>query len=136
MIRSRLMVRLGLSIVGAFVFLAANASSLYPLDNPKQEAQFNHLLRELRCLVCQNQDLSDSNAPLAKDLRREVYQLVLAGKADSEITGYLTARYGDFILFKPPVKGLTLMLWFGPVLFLLLGLFIFWQTCLKRRSYE
>jgi cytochrome c-type biogenesis protein CcmH len=118
------------------VFLSADASSLYPLDTTKQEAQFNHLLRELRCLVCQNQDLSDSNAPLAKDLRQEVHNLVKEGKADSEIVGYLTARYGDFILFKPPVKAVTALLWFGPVFFLLLGLIIFWQTCLKRRNYE
>jgi len=120
----------------AFVFLllmnaASVANTLYPLDTPKQEAQFNYLLRELRCLVCQNQDLADSNAGLAKDLRDEVYQLVKTGKTDSEITNYLTSRYGDFILFKPPVKAITALLWFGPALFLLLGLFIFWRTCLR-----
>lgn len=114
----------------------ASANSLYPLDNPKQQAQFNHLLRELRCLVCQNQDLSDSNAPLAKDLRAEVYHLVLDGRSDGEIINYLTARYGDFILFNPPVKGITALLWFGPMIFLLLGLWIFWQTSLKRRAHE
>lgn len=115
----------------AHVMVFANA--FYPLDNVKQEAQFNHLLKELRCLVCQNQDLADSNAGLAKDLRNEVYQMVKAGKSDSEITQYLTSRYGDFVLFKPPVKGATVLLWFGPALFLALGLFIFWQTCLKRK---
>jgi len=111
------------------------ADTFYPLDTPKQEAQFNHLLRELRCLVCQNQDLADSNAGLAKDLRGEVYQLVKTGKSDNEIIQYLTARYGDFILFKPPVKALTALLWFGPALFLVLGLLIFWRTCL-RQTYE
>lgn len=111
------------------------ADTFYPLDTPKKEAQFNHLLRELRCLVCQNQDLADSNAGLAKDLRGEVYQLVKTGKSDSEITQYLTARYGDFILFKPPVKALTALLWLGPALFLALGLLIFWRTCL-RQTYE
>ncbi len=108
------------------------ATTSYPLDTPKQEAQFNHLLRELRCLVCQNQDLADSNAGLAKDLRNEVYQLVKTGKTDSEITQYLTARYGDFILFKPPVKAITALLWFGPALFMVLGLLIFWRTCLRQ----
>ncbi|KTD06724.1 cytochrome c-type biogenesis protein [Legionella jamestowniensis] len=116
------------------VSIANNA--LYPLENAKQEAQFSHLLKELRCLVCQNQDLADSNASLAKDLRDQVYNLVREGKADSEIIDYLTARYGDFILFKPPVKPLTAFLWFGPVIFLLSGFIIFWRTCLKRSSNE
>lgn len=107
-------------------------NTLYPLDTPRQDAQFSHLLRELRCLVCQNQDLADSNAGLAKDLRDEVYLLVKNGKTDDEIVHYLTARYGDFILFKPPVKAVTALLWFGPALFLILGLLIFWRTCLKQ----
>lgn len=111
------------------------ANTFYPLETAKQEAQFNHLLRELRCLVCQNQDLADSNAGLAKDLREEVYQLVKSGKSDTEITSYLTERYGDFILFKPPVKAITALLWFGPAVFMVLGLLIFWRTCL-RRGYE
>lgn len=113
---------------------ASFADTFYPLDTPKQEAQFNHLLRELRCLVCQNQDLADSNAGLAKDLRGEVYQLVKTGKSDNEIIQYLTARYGDFILFKPPVKAITALLWFGPALFLVLGLLIFWRTCLRQTN--
>lgn len=120
-----------------FLFVSiGHTNSIYPLDSAKQEAQFNHLLKDLRCLVCQNQDLADSNAELAKDLRLQVYQLVKEGKSDSEITGYLTSRYGDFILFKPPVKGATLLLWFGPFLFLLLGFLIFWRTCFKRISHE
>ncbi len=122
-----------------FVWLAAMplqvaADSLYPLDDPKQVAQFNHLLRNLRCLVCQNQDLSDSNAGLAKDLRYEVYSLVKEGQSDDEIIHYLTFRYGDFILFNPPVKALTALLWYGPALFLSIGLLIFWRTCLKRKT--
>lgn len=112
------------------------ANTLYPLTTAKQDAQFFHLLKELRCLVCQNQDLADSNAGLAKDLREQVYNLVREGKSDSEIIHYLTARYGDFILFDPPVKPLTAMLWFGPALFLSLGLIIFWRTCLKRNTNE
>ncbi|KTD18878.1 cytochrome c-type biogenesis protein [Legionella jordanis] len=112
----------------------AHADNLYPLETAKQEAQFSHLLRELRCLVCQNQDLADSNASLAKDLRGQVYHLVKEGKSDNEIIHYLTERYGDFILFKPPVKPLTALLWFGPALFLLAGLLIFWRTCLKRNA--
>lgn len=112
------------------------ANTMYPLDTPKQEAQFEHLLKNLRCLVCQNQDLADSNAELAKDLRLQVYNLVKEGKSDTEINDYLSARYGDFVLFKPPVKALTFLLWFGPLFFLLLGVVIFWRTCFKRVSYE
>ena len=127
--------------VVAFLFLfliqiTSFANTLYPLDTQKKDAQFSHLLRELRCLVCQNQDLADSNAGLAKDLRDEVYQLVKEGHSDDDIVHYLTARYGDFILFKPPVKAVTALLWFGPALFMLLGVFIFWRTCLKRNNDE
>lgn len=111
---------------------SVNAYTFYPFDTPKQDAQFSHLLRSLRCLVCQNQDLADSNAGLANDLRDEVYTLVKEGQTDDEIIHYLTARYGDFILFKPPVKAITAMLWFGPALFMALGLLIFWRTCLRR----
>ena len=106
----------------------ALAEDLYPFASPRQQAQFDHLLRELRCLVCQNQDLSDSNAPLALDLRQQVYEMVNQGQSDGEIRNYLTDRYGDFILFKPPVKALTALLWFGPLAFLLLGFLIFWRS--------
>ena len=69
---------------------------------------------------------------MAKDLRMQVYHLVQEGKSDNEIKEYLAARYGDFVLFKPPVKAITWLLWFGPFLFLLLGVIIFWRTCFKR----
>lgn len=110
------------------------ASALYPLDTPKQQVQFDHLLRELRCLVCQNQDLADSDAVLARDLRNQVYSMVKEGKSEGEIIQYLTSRYGDFILFKPPVKAITLVLWSAPALFLILGLIIFWRTCLRKHK--
>ena len=130
--------RSNLSEVVIYIFLfffssLSIANSLYPLPSLQQEAQFEHLLKDLRCLVCQNQDLADSNAPLAQDLRSQVYSMVKEGKTDSEIHTYLTARYGDFILFKPPLKGVTVLLWFGPLLFLVCGVIIFWRTCLRRR---
>ena len=126
-----------LFLISFFLLLSSvSANSRYPLETAKQDAQFAHLLKELRCLVCQNQDLADSNAGLANDLREQVYGLVKAGKSDSEIVNYLTARYGDFILFKPPIKLITALLWFGPALFLFLGLIIFWRTCLRRTSDE
>lgn len=108
------------------------ANTLYPLENRKEEAQFDHLLKELRCLVCQNQDLADSNAQFAKDLRLKIYDMVKEGQSDSEIINYLTSRYGDFILFNPPVKAITVLLWLGPLLFLSCGLAIFWQACRRR----
>lgn len=126
-------------IVAFFLFSLASfvqANDLYPLPSKRQEAQFNHLLKELRCLVCQNQDLADSNASLAADLRLAVYERVTAGESDSEIIQYLSARYGDFILFKPPVKRVTWLLWYGPLLFLLLGFWIFWRTCIKVTKNE
>ena len=123
-------------LISCFFIGLTYASSMYPLDTPKQEAQFEHLLKNLRCLVCQNQDLADSNAGLAKDLRQQVYNLVKEGKSDTEINDYLSTRYGDFVLFKPPVKAVTFLLWFGPLFFLILGVVIFWRTCFKRVSYE
>lgn len=117
----------------SLVWSISHAETLYPFDTPQQKAQFECLLRDLRCLVCQNQDLADSNAGLAKDLRNEVYQAVRQGQSDDEIRQYLTVRYGDFILFKPPVKPLTMLLWFGPLLFLLSGLGIYIRTCLARQ---
>lgn len=103
----------------------AVANSFYSFDSKKQETRFLSLLSELRCLVCQNQDLADSNATLAQDLRHQVYTLMQQGRSDSEIKDYLSDRFGDFILFKPPLKSTTLALWFGPGVFLLMGLFLF-----------
>ncbi len=107
--------------------LMGHTEVLYPLESAKQTAQFQGLLKSLRCLVCQNQDLADSNAPLAKDLRDEVYHLVQSGQSDDEIMRYLTTRYGDFILFNPPVKSITLALWGAPGLFLGVGLLLLWR---------
>jgi cytochrome c-type biogenesis protein CcmH len=97
------------------------------------EARLKNLEEELRCLVCQNQTLADSNAPLAEDLRREVRELAQQGKSDAEIKQYLVARYGDFVLYKPPVKPTTYLLWFGPFAFLLGGGLV-WYVVLRRRA--
>lgn len=112
--------------------LPLQASTLYPFDDSKQTAQFQHLIADLRCPVCQNQNIADSNAPLAKTLRQEVYRSILAGQSDDEIMHDMTARYGDYIVFNPPVKALTLLLWWGPVIFLLVGLLIFYVVCIKK----
>jgi cytochrome c-type biogenesis protein CcmH len=96
-------------------------------------ARLRNLETDLRCLVCQNQTLADSDAPLAADLRREVRELAVAGKSDDDIRAYLTARYGDFVLYNPPVKRTTWVLWFGPFV-LLAGGAMAWTRILRRRA--
>lgn len=91
-------------------------------DDPAMQERYERLTRELRCLVCQNQTIADSNATLAQDLRREVRELMEGGKKDDEIHEFLTARYGDFVLYNPPVKPRTYLLWAAPVLLLAGGL--------------
>lgn len=110
------------------------ANSRYPLVSLKDTQRFERLLKEFRCLVCQNQDLSDSNAPLALDLRKQIYSMVKANKDDEAIAHYLTRRYGTFILFKPPFEAKTYGLWFGPLLFLLFGLGLFCRLVPKDAS--
>ncbi|MDF1758646.1 MAG: cytochrome c-type biogenesis protein CcmH [Legionellaceae bacterium] len=107
--------------------------NIYQFTDKRQEAQFQNLLVNLRCPVCQNQDLSDSNAPLAKDLRQEVYKMVTTGKSDDEIIQHLTSRFGDFILFKPRLQSATLFLWLGPVIFVLIGFVVFYSS-VRRKS--
>jgi len=97
------------------------------------DARLKTLSNELRCLVCQNSTLADSDAPLAQDLRREVRKLMEEGKTDEEVVAYLVARYGDFVTFRPPVNASTALLWFGPFIMLILGL-ITLVVVLKKRT--
>jgi len=99
-------------------------SSLEPrvFDSPAQEEQYKGLIAELRCLVCQNQNIADSDADLAKDLRRETYKMVREGKGEQEIIDFMVQRYGDFVLYRPPLKSTTYLLWLAPALLVLLGL--------------
>ena len=100
----------------------AVAEEARPLaDNPQIEARLKTLAVELRCLVCQNQTLADSNAPLAEDLRREVREMIAKGMSDREIIDFLVQRYGDFVLYRPPWKASTTLLWLGPFLLLIAG---------------
>lgn len=104
-----------------------------PTTGQAFDLRLKQLETELRCLVCQNQTLADSNADLANDLRREVRELAVSGKTDEEIRGYLVARYGDFVLYKPPLKTTTWALWLGPFA-LLVGGGLLWWTILRRRE--
>lgn len=90
--------------------------------NPEQQAAYENLTSELRCLVCQNQTIADSNAELAADLRRQVYEMLQQGKSKQDIAQFMTDRYGDFVLYSPPFKLKTGLLWIGPAAFLLIGL--------------
>ena len=102
-------------------------------EDPVAEARLKHLAVELRCLVCQNQTLADSNAPLAEDLRREVREMIAKNMSDQEIIDFLVQRYGDFVLYRPPVKATTTLLWLGPFL-LLVGGGIALVLVLRRRG--
>ncbi|MGH6879240.1 MAG: cytochrome c-type biogenesis protein [Rhizomicrobium sp.] len=105
----------------AFAPLASAATGPERLSNPAQEARAVALQRELRCVVCQGESLDESNAPLAADLRRLIRALIEKGWSDTQIENYLVARYGDFVLMKPPLDPETYLLWFGPVIVLAIG---------------
>jgi cytochrome c-type biogenesis protein CcmH len=107
-----------------FLSLAAPAFAVQPdevLKDPAMEARAREISKELRCLVCQNQSIDDSNAPLARDLRVLVRERLVAGDDNTGVLGYITARYGDYVLLRPPFKASTYVLWIGPVVVLLLG---------------
>ena len=101
--------------------------------DPALEARMVRITSELRCLVCQNQTIADSHADLAVDLRREVRELLKQGKSDREIVDYMTTRYGDFVLYRPPFKATTVLLWLGPALMLAIGSIVL-LVVLRHRS--
>jgi cytochrome c-type biogenesis protein CcmH len=107
----------------------------FTFDTPAQQAEFRGLIDELRCLVCQNESLSASQAELAQDLRREVYQMMRSGKSKAEVVDFLVARYGDFVLYEPPIKPSTYVLWFGPLALGLLGALVLLRT-LKAKAKD
>ena len=125
--------------VSVMLALAANANAVvygqYEFDDDEQLERYKVLIYELRCLVCQNQNLADSNAELAGDLRREVHRLILEGKSSQDVIDFMVARYGDFILYRPPLKAKTLLLWGGPFV-LGLGALVFLLVQLRRRRAE
>lgn len=103
-------------------------------DNQEQENSYNDLIEELRCLVCQNQTIADSNADLAKDLRRQVHEMLQKGNSRQDIIDYMLSRYGDFVLYRPPLKSKTILLWAGPFVFLILGLIVLFIYIRKKKS--
>ena len=116
-------------------FMTVAAQEAKPLaEDPELEKRVMSLSHELRCLVCQNETLADSRADLAVDLRREIREQMQAGKSDQEIIAFLTARYGDFVLYRPPVRPATYLLWFGPFVLLLVGLAVLYRYVKQRRE--
>lgn len=103
-------------------------------ENPKQEQRYKKLIDELRCLVCQNQNLADSNASLAVDLRKQVYKMISEGQSDKEIMDFMVTRYGDFVLYRPPFKASTLLLWIGPFIILAIGLIVLMRFIRQRKK--
>ena len=101
-------------------------------EDPAQQVRYERLIREIRCLVCQNEPIADSNAPLAADLRREIRERIEGGASDREIIDFLTARYGDFVLYRPPFSPRTWLLWLAPGLLLFGGAWIFVNVLRSR----
>ena len=119
------------------LLLSAVAAAMEPIrfQDAAEEARFRELSAELRCVMCQNQSLADSNAQIAHDLRLQVLELMREGKTDREIKDYLVARYSDFVLYNPPVRPATWLLWFGPALLLVAGAAVV-VVVVRRRSAQ
>ena len=116
-------------IVSVTSLLASNSVYASPVEtfefqDEVTKIRFQALSKELRCPKCQNQNLADSNSPIAADLRRELYELLQQGKADSEVVDFMVARYGEFVLYRPRVSSVTYILWFGPALLILIGIIV------------
>ncbi len=121
-------------ILVAFVLALACAPAFS--QDRETEKRVAALANELRCLVCQNQTLADSNAPLAVDLRNQIREQLAAGKSEQDVLDFMVARYGDFVLYRPPLKAATLALWIGPFVFLVLGIWLLARRLRRRRVPE
>ncbi len=119
----------GLTLTG----VAHAAIDTYEFANDAERDRFRELTKELRCPKCQNQDIADSNAPIATDLRREIYRMLGEGKDNQQILDYMGARYGDFVLYKPALTSKTAVLWFGPLALLVGGLVVIGVIVGRRR---
>ena len=122
-------IRKGLLPVTIMLLLFAAVSSqaridAYQFDDPEKEALYKKLIKELRCTVCQNQDIGDSNAELAKDLRRKTYEMISKGEDEEFVLDYMSQRYGDFVLYRPRLQTNTLLLWIGPFIILIIAVFV------------
>lgn len=119
-------------LLGLLASSAAGIDINDDFDDPELQARYRAIINETRCLVCQNQTIADSNAGLAVDLRREIRAMLESGASDREIVDFLVGRYGDFVLYRPPLKRTTWLLWASPVVFLLIGLAVLGVTLVRR----
>lgn len=124
-------------ISGIFIILLISsplhAVEIRTFDDPVKQQRYEALIEKLRCLVCQNQSLADSDADLAKDLRTEVYEKIQADESEADTLAFLTDRYGDFVLYDPPLKGITLLLWCGPLVLFTTGALLAFRHFRKHR---
>jgi len=120
--------------MSASVGLFASAIDVFDFETEDERLRYQLLIEELRCPKCQNQNIADSNSPISVDLRREVARMVKEGKPDEQVKEYVVNRYGDFVLYRPPVQENTLVLWWAPVIFVLVGLSVFVTVILRRRA--
>jgi len=127
---------LALVLLATTATLASAKEAIPVAPDPVLEQRVMALSNELRCLVCQNQTIADSNAPLAEDLRNQVREKMRLGASDSEILEFMVARYGDFVLYRPPFKAATFLLWFGPLLLLAAGLLVLLRRLLRRQPAQ
>jgi len=128
------MIRLILIVILLFASAQTSARiSAYEFENAEQESIYNELVDELRCLVCQNQTIAESNAELAQDMKRKTHELVMQGKTKQEISDFMVQRYGNFVQYKPPVTPTTYLLWTGPFIILFIGLFILLKIIRNRK---
>jgi len=125
---------LSMVIISCLSGFALSKAPMQTADQSEAEKRVTMLSHQLRCLVCQNETLADSRADLAADLRKEIREQVVAGRTDGEIIAFLTDRYGDFVLYRPPVKPSTYVLWFGPFLLLGSGLLALYRSVKRRPS--
>ncbi len=121
-------------VMSGYALVAVASVEPLTFSSPEAENRYKNLIEELRCLVCQNQNLAASDADLAKDLRRETYNMVEEGKTEAEVVDFMVDRYGDFVLYRPPVKSTTLLLWLAPLLLALVGLTILILQIRKRKA--
>jgi cytochrome c-type biogenesis protein CcmH len=124
---------LAFAMAPAFAQKATDPAPLRFRDTA-EETRFHDLVAELRCVMCQNQSLADSNAQIAVDLRHEVLGLMREGRSDPEVRDFLVARYGEFVLYRPRVSGTTWLLWFGPLLFAMGGGIVVWRLLRRSRN--
>ena len=131
MMRKLIIILSMLFLLNPFIYAAVE---IRQFQNLEHEQRYKNLINEFRCVVCQNQNIADSNAALAKDLRKQVYKMINAGKSDDEIMEFMVTRYGDFVLYRPQFNSMTFLLWVGPFIIFIIGLYILISFIRQRKE--